>query len=269
MVVFYSETCASKELMTAESPTAHIVTLSSLRAACATCNLHDLCLPHGMRDADVAELERIVSVGRSVGRGRPLFRINEPFRAVFVARSGAIKTYTLGSDGSEQIVGFHLPGEIIGLDGMAGHRHQVTAETLELASVCEVPFDLLEHIAARLPALQRQLLRLMSREIAGKEQQLLVLGETSPEKRLALLLLDLSQRYAHRGFSASEFNLPMSRRDIGAYLRLAAETVSRAFGKLQRERLVAVDGRLVRISSNFDLAEFCGQACEDGRRHAS
>ena len=245
--------------MTADTPTADIMTLSGLRAACATCNLHELCLPDGMRDADVAELERIVSRSRPVRRGGTVFRVNEPFRAIFVPRSGALKTYTLGSDGSEQIIGFHLPGDIIGLDGMVEHRHQVTAEVLELASMCEVPFDLLESTAARLPALQHQLMRLMSRDIAGKEQQLLTLGDHSPERRLALLLLDLSHRYAHRGFSASEFNLPMSRQDIGAYLRLAAETVSRAFGKLQRQRLVKVEGRLVHIASMADLSAFCGQ----------
>jgi CRP/FNR family transcriptional regulator len=211
-----------------------------------------------MSDADVAELERIVSRTRPFSRGRTLFRADEPFRAIYVPRSGAVKTYILGADGSEQIIGFHLPGEVIGLDGMVEHRHQLTAQTLELAGVCEVPFDLLEHAAARVPALQHQLMRLMSREIAGKEQQLLTLGDHSPERRLALLLLDLSQRYARRGFSATEFNLPMSRQDIAAYLRLAAETVSRAFGKLQRDGLVNVNGRLVRITNSVALADFSG-----------
>ena len=138
---------------------------------------------------------------------------------------------------------------------------------LELSSVCEVPFDLLEHAAARVPALQHQLMRLMSQEIAGKEQQLLILGDHSPERRLALLLLDLSQRFAHRGFSPNEFNLPMSRQDIAAYLRLAAETVSRAFSKLQRDALVQVDGRLVRIADCAALGAYAGhEAISDQRR---
>lgn len=255
--------------MTADSPTANVVTLSGLKAACSTCNLHDLCLPYGMNDADVAELERIVSRSRPFSRGRTLFRADEPFRAIYVPRSGAVKTYILGADGSEQIIGFHLPGEVIGLDGMVEHRHQLTAQALELAGVCEVPFDLLEHAAARVPALQHQLMRLMSREIAGKEQQLLTLGDHSPERRLALLLLDLSQRYAQRGFSATEFNLPMSRQDIAAYLRLAAETVSRAFGKLQRDGLVDVDGRLVRITNSIALAAFSGQMSADDQSRVS
>ncbi len=255
--------------MTADSPTANVVTLSGLKAACSTCNLHDLCLPYGMSDADVAELERIVSRTRPFSRGRTLFRADEPFRAIYVPRSGAVKTYILGADGSEQIIGFHLPGEVIGLDGMVEHRHQLTAQALQLAGVCEVPFDLLEHAAARVPALQHQLMRLMSREIAGKEQQLLTLGDHSPERRLALLLLDLSQRYAQRGFSATEFNLPMSRQDIAAYLRLAAETVSRAFGKLQRDGLVDVDGRLVRITNSIALAAFSGQVSVDDQSRVS
>nr|ART37908.1 F515 [uncultured bacterium] len=255
--------------MTADSPTANVVTLSGLKAACSTCNLHDLCLPHGMSDADVAELERIVTRSRPHGRGKALFRIDEPFRAIYVPRSGAVKTYTLGADGSEQIIGFHLPGEVIGLDGMVEHRHQVTAQALELASVCEVPFDLLEHAAARVPALQHQLMRLMSQEIAGKEHQLLILGDHSPERRLALLLLDFSRRFAHRGFSPSQFNLPMSRQDIAAYLRLAAETVSRAFSKLQRDGLVQVDGRLVHIADCAALTAYAGQEVISDQRRMS
>lgn len=256
--------------MSADSPTANIVTLGSLKAACRTCSLHDLCLPRGMSDADVAELERIVTRSRPYARGKTLFRADEPFRAIYVARSGAVKTYTLGADGGEQIIGFHMPGEVIGLDGMVEHRHLVTAQTLELASVCEVPFDLLEHTAARVPALQHQLMRLMSQNIADKRQQLLVLGDHSPERRLALLLLDLSERFAHRGFSPIEFNLPMSRQDIAAYLRLAAETVSRAFGKLQRDGLVDVNGRLVQIADCAQLAAFAGQMQgSGGERRAS
>lgn len=244
--------------MQTDSPGRNVVTLGALKAACSTCNLHDLCLPRGLSDADVAELERIVDRTRPHSRGKALFRADEPFRTLYVPRSGAVKTYTLGAQGDEQIIGFHLPGEIIGLDGVVERRHQVTAQALEMSAVCELPFDQLELIAMRVPALAHQLVRLMSREIASKEHQLLVLGDHSPERRLALLLQDLSQRFAHRGFSATEFNLPMSRQDIAAYLRLAAETVSRAFGKLQRDGLIAVDGRLVRITDPAALGELAG-----------
>ena len=244
--------------MEKDSPGSKVVTLGALKAACGTCGLHDLCLPRGLSDADVADLERIVDRTRPHSRGKALFRADEPFRALYVPRSGAVKTYTLGAQGDEQIIGFHLPGETIGLDGVVERRHQVTAQALEMSAVCEVPFDQLELIAMRVPALAHQLVRLMSREITSKEHQLLVLGDHSPERRLALLLQDLSQRFVHRGFSATEFNLPMSRQDIAAYLRLAAETVSRAFGKLQREGLIAVDGRLVRIADPSALGELAG-----------
>lgn len=242
------------------SPTENVVTLGALKAVCTTCNLRELCLPRGLSAGDVAELERIVRRAKPHGRGKTLFRVDEPFRAIYVPRSGAVKTYTLGPQGDEQIIGFHLPGEIIGLDGVAEHRHQVTAQTLEMSSLCEVPFDELEEVARAVPALQHQLMRLMSREITSKELHLLVLGDHSPERRLALLLHDMSSRFAHRGFSATEFNLPMSRQDIAAYLRLAAETVSRAFGKLQRDGLIRVDGRLVRIGDPASLVEFAGVA---------
>lgn len=245
-------------------PTSNVVTLGALKAACSSCTLHDLCLPRGLSDADVAELERIVNRGRPHSRGKALFHANEPFRAIYVPRSGAIKTFTLGPDGDEQIIGFHLPGEVIGLDGLVEHRHQVTAQALEVSAVCEVPFDQLERVAAHVPALQHQLMRLMSREITSKEQQLLMLGDHSPERRLALLLFDLSQRFAHRGFSSTEFNLPMSRQDIAAYLRLAAETVSRAFGKLQRDGMIKVNGRLVRLADPGALDDLAGQ--EPARR---
>jgi CRP/FNR family transcriptional regulator len=254
--------------MTGKTPSGNVFSLGELKASCSTCNLHDLCLPRGLGDAEVAELERIVSHAHSRPRGKTLFRVDEPFRAIYVPRSGAIKTFTLGVDGSEQIIGFHLPGEILGLDGLVEHEHQVTAQTLELSAVCEVPFDLLEHAASRVPALQRQLMRLMSQEIASKEHQLLALGDHQPERRLALLLLDLSQRFAHRGFSATEFNLPMSRQDIAAYLRLAAETVSRAFGKLQRDGLLEVTGRLVHILDLDALAAFAGHGAGNvNQRH--
>ncbi|GAB4354648.1 MAG: fumarate/nitrate reduction transcriptional regulator Fnr [Immundisolibacter sp.] len=249
--------------MTDKTPSGNVFSLEGLKASCSSCNLHDLCLPRGMNDADVAELERIVARARPHPRGKTLFHIDEPFRALYVPRSGALKTFTLGVDGSEQIIGFHLPGEILGLDGLIEHRHQVTAQTLELSAVCEVPFDLLEHAAGRVPALQHQLMRLMSQEIADKEHQLLALGDHQPERRLALLLLDLSRRFACRGFSATEFNLPMSRQDIAAYLRLAAETVSRAFGKLQRDGLLQVSGRLVNICDLDALARFAGHGNGD------
>jgi len=248
----------------------NVVTLDAIKAACRSCNLHDLCLPHGMRDADVAELERIVTRARPHSRGRILFRADEPFRAIYVPRSGAIKTYTVGPQGDEQIIGFHLPGEVIGLDGVVEHRHQVTAQALALSAVCEVPFDQLERVASQVPALQHQLVRLMSREITSKEQQLLMLGDHSPERRLAILLRDLSQRFAHRGFSSAEFNLPMSRQDIAAYLRLAAETISRAFGKLQRDGLIEVSGRLVHIADPVGLDGLvAGGAAGEGNYRAS
>lgn len=244
--------------MDKDSPSDKVVTLGALKAACNTCTLHDLCLPRGLSVAEMAELELIVVRARPHSRGKALFRAGEPFRALYVPRSGAVKTYTLGAQGDEQIIAFHLPGEIIGLDGLVEHRHQVTAQVLEMSAVCEVPFDQLELAAQRVPALGHQLMRLMSREITSKEQQLLVLGDHSPERRVALLLQDLSERFAHRGFSATEFNLPMSRQDIAAYLRLAPETVSRALGKLQREGLLVVNGRLVRIANPRALNELAG-----------
>ena len=219
---------------------------------CGTCSLQELCLPLGVNTADIELLEKIVHRSRPLPRGKYLFREGDPFTSIFVARSGAVKSYTVGQDGSEQIIGFHLPGELLGLDGLTNGVHAASACTLETVSVCEVPFERLEETARQVPALQHQLLRLMSREIAKREEQLLSLGKQSPERRLAVLLLSLSVRFAQRGYSPTRVVLPMARIDIANFLGLAAETVSRLLRRLQDTQVLSIDGRAVEI---LDLPE--------------
>ncbi|MFZ5491685.1 MAG: fumarate/nitrate reduction transcriptional regulator Fnr [Pseudomonadota bacterium] len=226
--------------------------LRNMQRACRTCSLHELCLPLGVSETDIELLEKIVHRSRPLPRGKYLFREGDPFTSIFVARSGAVKSFTVAPDGSEQIIGFHLPGELLGLDGLTEGVHAASARTLETVSVCEVPFERLEEAARHIPALQHQLLRLMSREITKREEQLLSLGKQSPERRLAVLLLSLSVRFQQRGYSATRFVLPMARIDIANFLGLAAETVSRLLRRLQDTSVLALDGRAVEI---LDLAE--------------
>ncbi len=232
--------------------------LAKLKVACKDCNLFQLCLPVGIEEADLALLDRIIKRRRPVPRGEYLFRIGEPFTAIYAVRSGSIKTYTVMEDGREQVTGFHLPGELLGLDAINTGVHPCSARALESASVCEVPFDRFEALCEAVPSLPRQMLRIMSKEILHEQGLLIQLGKKSAEERLAVFLLNLAMRFRQRGFSAREYNLSMSRTDIGNYLGLAEETVSRLFTRFQEQRLVAVLRKHVRILDEQRLRELAG-----------
>lgn len=238
--------------------------LSRMRAACSTCSLHELCLPLGVDARDLVLLERIVQRSRPLPRGSVLFREGDAFRALYVGRSGAFKSVGSAPDGSAQVLGFHLPGELIGLDGLTDGRHHATASALDVATVCELPFGQLEDVARQVPALQHQLLRLMGREIAQRESQLLVLGKHGPQQRLAVLLVSLATRFAQRGYSSRRFTLPMPRVDIANYLGLAAETVSRLLRQLQDDRVVRVHGRAIDVLDTAALHERAGVPAPPG-----
>jgi CRP/FNR family transcriptional regulator len=223
------------------------VKLDQIRVACKDCNLFQLCLPVGIDAKELEELDNIIKRRRPVKRGEHLFRVGDPFQAIYAVRSGSIKTYTPTEDGHEQVTGFHLPGELLGLDAINLQHHPCAAKALETTSVCEIPFDRLEELSMRLPSLQHQLLKIMSKEILHDQSLLMLLGKKSAEERLAALLLSLSTRYQQRGFSPSDFYLSMSRNDIGNYLGLAVETVSRLFTRFQDEGLLSVQRKHVRI----------------------
>ncbi len=228
------------------------------RIACGSCSLVDLCLPVGVTRDEMDELDRIVRRRRPLGRGEHVFRFGDDFRSVYAVRAGSVKTYTMTESGGEQVTGFHLPGEIIGLDAIHSGRHPSSAKTLETTSLCEIPFAQLEDLAVHIPMLGRQLVRIMSREIRGDDELLLLLGKKTADERLAALLLSLSSRLHERGFSAREFNLSMSRNDIGNYLGLAVETVSRLFTRFQQQGLISVDSKHVRLENLDALRALAG-----------
>jgi CRP/FNR family transcriptional regulator len=203
-------------------------------------------------------LDSIIQRKHPLSRGEYLFQAGTPFRAIYAIRSGSVKTFTATEDGQEQVTGFHLPGEIVGLDAISSETHNCSARALETTSVCEIPYGRLEELSAEISSLQRQLLRVMSKEILQDEHMMMLLGRKAADQRLAALLLSISNRFKQRGFSASEFNLSMSRNDIGNYLGLAVETVSRLFTRFQEEGILEANRKHVRILDLKRLTELAG-----------
>lgn len=217
--------------------------LSSIKAVCASCSLREICLPFGLETADIQKLDSIINRRRRLRVGDHLFRAGDGFQALYAIRSGFIKTYELNRDGREQISGFHMPGELIGLDAISLDKHACGAVALEEGEVCDIPFYRLEELFQEVPSLQHRFHQLMSREISEDHQQMMVLGTMHADERLAAFLLNLSDRLAARGYSPTTIHLSMSREEIGNYLGLKLETVSRMFSKFQEQGLIEVERR--------------------------
>jgi CRP/FNR family transcriptional regulator len=226
--------------------------------ACRDCSLYRICLPVEIGGADLERLDRIIRRRRPLRRGEYLFRAGEPLRAVYAVRSGSVKTVACSRAGDDHVTGFHLPGELMGLDAIDSGVHPCSARALETSSVCEVEYEGLEDLSRTIRGLQRQLLRLMSREIRHDEKMMALLAGTAAEERLAALLFDMSGRFHERGFSPRTFRLSMSRHEIGNYLGLAVETVSRLFTRLQAEGLLSVQQKHVKIHDLDRLHRLAG-----------
>ncbi|MBA6420203.1 fumarate/nitrate reduction transcriptional regulator Fnr [Pseudomonas neustonica] len=226
-------------------------------AHCKDCSLATMCLPLALHDKDMDTLDDIVKRGKPLRKGELLFRQGDTFSSVYALRSGTIKTFSVDDAGIEQITGFHLAGELIGLSGMDGDRQPLSAMALETTSICEIPYERLDDLTANIPGLRRQVMRLMSREIREDQQMMLLLSKKTADERIATLLINLSARFRSRGYSANRFRLAMSRNDIGNYLGLAVETVSRVFTRFQQQGLVAAEGKQIDI---LDHAELCALA---------
>lgn len=237
-----------------------IISFENIRVACRNCSLNALCLPMGLASEDVERLESVVKRSRPLHRGEHIFQGGERFQSLFVVKTGSVKTYTPSPEGGEQVLGFHLPGELIGLDAIDQDFHSCSARVLETSAICEVPFKRLEELAATLPSLQHQLYRLLSKEIVEESELLMLLGKRNAEERLAAFLVSLSQRLGKRGLSTTDFHLSMSRHEIGNYLGLAVETVSRLFTRFQDERLLDVDRKHVQVRNMPRLEDLAGIA---------
>jgi CRP/FNR family transcriptional regulator len=230
----------------AETQPANVFSPSTIKVACKDCTLFQLCLPIGVSDADLELLDRIIKKRRAVKPGEHLFRMGDPFVSIYAVKSGSFKTFTFADDGAEQVTGLHLPGELFGMDAISSGTHCCNAVALERSAVCEIPFDRLQDLGARVPSLMRQMVRIMSKEIM-RDKRVMQITKSGAEGRLAAFLLSVAERYFERGFSQDEYHLSMSRVDIGNYLGLADETVSRLFTRFKDEGLLMVDRRHVRL----------------------
>ncbi len=239
--------------------------LTQLKASCSNCGLCELCLPIGLSADEIERLDQLIYARRKVKCGEDLYRVGDSFSAIYAIRSGFFKNELVLEDGREQVMGFHMPGDILGIDGIGGDRYACNAVALEDSDVCVIPFSRLEEISREVRGLQHQFHQFMSREMVRDQGVMLLLGSMRAEARLAAFLLNLSRRFEARGYSASEFNLRMTREEIGSFLGLKLETVSRLFSKLQEENLVAVLQKHIRILDAAGLRKIVGPTDGAGR----
>jgi CRP/FNR family transcriptional regulator len=227
----------------------------AIKVACSNCNLRELCMPLGLTPTELDRIEDVVASRRKIKRGATLFRNGEKFTSLYAIRTGFFKTCVASEDGRDQVTGFQMAGEVIGLDGIVNDTHTCDAVALEDAEVCVMPFDRIEELSREVNSLQRHVHKIMSREIVRENGVMLLLGSMRAEERLAAFLLNLVQRLHARGFSQSELVLRMTREEIGSYLGLKLETVSRTFSKFVEDGIIEVKQRHVRIIDTEKLKE--------------
>ena len=247
--------------MSASSPSMKIS--RGTQPHCQTCALNALCLPLSLNDNDMDRLDDIIRRGRPIQKGTLLFQQGEPFQSVYAVRTGALKTYTIAASGEEQITGFHLASEIIGLSGYDSGTYPLTAKALETTTVCEIPISQLDQLSDELPDLRRQLMRNMSGEIRHDQNMMMLLSKKNAEERIASFLVDISERFVRRGFSHTQYRLSMSRVDISNYLGLAVETVSRVFTRFQKNELIATQGKEITLLDAKTLYQMAGKVDND------
>ncbi|HWU85569.1 MAG TPA: fumarate/nitrate reduction transcriptional regulator Fnr [Rhodocyclaceae bacterium] len=219
----------------------------SLRAACSQCNLRELCLPLGLSDTEIDRIDAMIGARRRVKRGAHLYSAGEPFTAIYAIRSGFFKTGVITEDGRDQVTGFQMAGEVLGMDGISNEQHTCDAVALEDSEVCLLPFSELERLSMEIRSLQHHVHKVMSREIVREHGVMMLLGTMRAEERLAAFLLNLSQRFAARGYAANEFHLRMTREEIGSYLGLKLETVSRTLSKFHEDGLINVQQKHIHL----------------------
>jgi len=223
------------------------INFKSLEASCKNCSVVELCLPRSLNNNDLHTLDVVIQQRRLVRKGETIFSQGGKSGCIFAVRSGSVKTFTTAKDGEEQILGFHLPGELLGLDGLDNQIHSCSSVALDTSTICELPIDDLNVLCVKMPGLQRQLLSLISHEITQDHSMLLLLARRNAEQKLATFFINLSNRFKARGYSADDFDLTMSRYDIGNYLGLADETVSRLISKFKYHKLIDAERKRISI----------------------
>ena len=228
-----------------------------LREDCGALLVRRLAGPIGLSAAHVDGLHGLNGRHRALVAGEVLFHLGESQCALYLSRRGSLKSVAINEDGDEQVIGFHLPGELIGLDALGSGRHRCLAVALEACEVCELNLAQLEQAAREVPGLQHGLLRLMGHTVEFDQDHLAILSRPQAIERLAMFLVNLSFRLQAQGIESQRFNLPMSRAEIASYLGLVIETVSRGFGRLQEDGLIRIAGRKLQL---LDMAGLCALA---------
>jgi CRP/FNR family transcriptional regulator len=216
-------------------------------ARCSTCAMRHLCMPQGVSSDELPRLEALICTARTVGRGEALYRAGDRFVNLYAVRSGSLKTTIAHRDDREQVTGLSLAGEALGLDGISNDVYACSAVALEDSSVCIIPYDALKRMCREISSMQERLHKLMGEQLVREAAQLMVLGSLNADERVAAFLLDVSERNALRGYSSAEFNLRMTREDMGSYLGMTLETVSRTLSRFQKRGLIDARGKFIHL----------------------
>lgn len=238
---------------------------SKLSSQCQNCSLSALCLPIALADEDVNRLDQIIERKRPLKKGEILFHQGQAFNSVYAVRTGTLKTFNITSSGEEQITGFYCPSELVGLSGIDTNTYPISAKALETTTVCEIPFSHLENLSSQIPSLKHQMFKVMSRKIGDDQQMMVLLGKKNADEKVASFLLNLSNRFKKRGYSATSFRLSMSRGEVGNYLGLAVETVSRVITRFQKSELIQVEGKEISIINLPEMQKLVGVAPDCGK----
>ena len=223
------------------------INVDALRASCSACSMHQLCLPMGLGESDMQKLDQIIGRRRKIPKDSLLYRMDDPFTNLYAIRLGHFKTAQISASGDQHITGFQMAGELLGMDAISTDRHHCDAVALEDSEVCEIPFPRLEELFGTIPTLLHHFHRMMSQEITREQNVMLLLGNMRAEQRFAAFLVNLSSRYAARGYSSSMFQLRMSREGIGNYLGLTIESISRLLSRFKKEGLLRVTNREIEM----------------------
>lgn len=214
---------------------------------CQNCSFSHLCLPVALNKTEIESLDDIIERKKPLHKGDTLIQTGDTFRSLFAVRTGSFKSFVTNKEGEEQITGFHFPGDIIGFDALRENQHQSYTQALETAMVCELPYETLDEMSVQFPKLRHQIMSFMSAEIKQDHEMIMLLNKRTAEERLLYFISHLSQRFEERGFSHREFHLTMTRNEIGNYLGLTIETISRLLSRFQKDGIIKVDGKLITI----------------------
>jgi CRP/FNR family transcriptional regulator len=225
---------------------------------CQNCSLSELCIPFTLDDQELNQLDEIIDRKRPVHKGDKIYQDGDALQSLYAIRTGTFKTYTVNEHGEEQITGFHLPGDLLGFDAIANQQHPSFAQALETSMVCEIPYTTLDELSGRMPRLRMQILRLMSDEIKTDQSMIALLNHKNAEQRLATFIAILSKRYQTRNLSAVTFRLAMTRSDIGNYIGLTIETISRLLNRFNKNGLIKLDGKFIEILDIDILNDIAG-----------